>query len=149
MSEYCGVPRFLQTLPMHPSHLFARCAAFAFLCLLPLIASAQTLNINNDVQTYTTLSNTVVTMTGRAELRITGTGDPIPGCTIHLNSPDAWFYMTNILPSTVSSTFLSRVRVNGGNAVLDTNVRIVQYAMGAVVIPHAPSFTPLGESRCA
>src|SRR5262245_29025930 len=90
-------------------------------CVWPLFANAQTLNINNDVQTYTTLTNTVVTMTGKAELRITGTGDPIPGCTIRLNSPDAWFYLTNILPSTVSSTFLSRVQVNGVAAVVDSN----------------------------
>ena len=124
------------------SHSLRR-AVFAVVCLLPLIAAGQTLNINNDSQTYATLTNTVVTLTGRAELRITGTGDPIPGCTIHLNSPDAWFYLTNIVPSTVSSTFLSRVRVNGANAVLDSNVRVVQYAMGAVVIPHAPSFAPL------
>ena len=48
-------------------------------------------------------------MSGRAELRITGTGDPIAGCTINLTSPDAWFYLTNILPSTVASTFLSRI----------------------------------------
>jgi hypothetical protein len=113
MSEYCGVPQFLKSLPMRSSHQFARCAALAFLCELPLIASAQTLNINNDVQTFATLTNTAVTLSGKAELRITGTGDPIAGCTINLTSVDAWFFMTNIVPSTVSSTFLSRVRVNG------------------------------------
>jgi hypothetical protein len=39
----------------------------------PLIAAGQTLNINNDVQTYATLTNTAVTLSGKAELRITGT----------------------------------------------------------------------------
>ncbi len=120
-----------------------RCALLALLCCLPLLASGQTLNIANDSQTYTTLTNTTVTMSGRAELKITGTGDPIPGCTINLTSPDAWFYLTNIQPATVSSTFLSRVRVNGASAVLDGNVRIVQHGTGAVVVPHAPTFSPL------
>ena len=115
----------------------------ALVYFLPVLAAGQTLTINNDVQTYATLTNTAVTMTGKAELRITGTGDPIAGCTINLNSPDAWFFMTNIVPSAVSSTFLGRVLVNGAAAVIDSNVRVVQYGMGAVVIPHAPTFTPL------
>ena len=110
---------------------------------LPLLAVAQTLDIHEAVRTYTALTNTTVTMSGRAELRITGTNDPIPGCVINLNSPDAWVLMTAIAPSQVNSTFLSRMRVNGANAVLDSNVRVVQYAQGAVVIPHPPEFAPL------
>src|SRR5215208_1562857 len=76
------------------------------LCACPLLASGQTLNISDDVQTYPTLTNTVVTLSGKAELRITATGDPISGCTINSTSPDAWFFMTNIAPSSVVSTFL-------------------------------------------
>jgi hypothetical protein len=112
-------------------------------CAMPLIASAQTLSVNNDVQTFPTLTNTAVTVSGKAELRITGTGDPIAGCTVNLTSPDAWFFMTNIVPSTVASTFLSRVRVDGAAAVVDSNVRVVQHGQGAVVIPHSASFAPL------
>src|SRR5687767_14288862 len=104
----------------------------AALLSLPLGAFAQTLSIHDDVQTYATLSNTIATLTGRAQLRITGPGDPIPGCTIHLNSPDAWFFMTGIAPSQVASTFLSRVRVNGANALRDGNVRVVQFELGTV-----------------
>ena len=111
--------------------------------MFPIIARGQTLNIANDVQTAATLTNTTVTLTGRAELNITGTGDPIPGCTIHLNSDDAWFFMRNIRPSAVNTTFLSRIRVNGANAVLNTNVRVVQYEKGTVVIPHGPNFAPM------
>src|SRR4051812_2249030 len=113
------------------------------LLLFPLIARGQTLTVDNDVQTYASLSNTVVTMTGRSGLHITGTGDPISGSTFNLNSPDAWLYLDNILPSTVSSAFLSRVRVNGAAAVNDTNVRLTQFGLGAVVIPHSPAYTPL------
>lgn len=104
---------------------------------------AQTLSVSDDVQTHAYLTNTSVTLSGRAELRITGNGDPLAGCTVNLTSPDAWLLFTGIRPSTVQSTFLNRIRVNGAAAVLDSNVRIVQYAQGAVVIPQAPDFSPL------
>ena len=110
---------------------------------LSIVAQAQTLDIHDSVRTYTVLSNTTVTMSGRAELRITNTGDPIPGCTIHLNSADASVLLTRVLPSQVAAAFLGRFRVNGANAVLDANVRVVQYAQGAIIIPHGPVFAPL------
>ena len=59
-----------------------------------------------------------------AELRVTGTNDPIPGCVIHLDSPDAWLLLANIAPSQVASAFLNRVQVNGANAALDSNVAL-------------------------
>src|SRR5687767_13713068 len=98
------------------SHLLFRLLAIIAL-VMPSLASGQTLSITNDVQTHATLANTAVSLSGRAELGITGTGDPIAGCTINLTSEDAWFFMTNILPSTVTSTFLGRVQVNGAAAV--------------------------------
>lgn len=114
-----------------------------FACAFPLPAAAQTLSINNDIQTYATLSNTSVTMAGKSELRITGSGDPIPGCVINLSSADAWVVMANVVPSQVVSTFLSRIQVNGAAAVVDSNVRVVQHGMGAVVIPQGPAFAPM------
>jgi putative glycosyl hydrolase/concanavalin A-like lectin/glucanase superfamily protein/putative Ig domain-containing protein len=107
------------------------------------LASAQTLDIHDAVRTYTTLNDTTVTMTGRAELRVTGTGNPIAGSVIHLDSPDAFLLFLAVPPSQVASTLLSRVRVNGAGASLDGNVRVVQYAQGAAVIPHGPDFAPL------
>lgn len=118
-------------------------AIFALAWLLPLLASAQTLTIDNDIQTYSTLTNTTVTMTGRSDLRVTGTSSPISGSIINLNSSDAWFFMTNILPSVVNSTYLSQIRVNGAAAALNTNCRLVEYGDGTVVIPHASTFQPM------
>ncbi|GAA5117373.1 autotransporter-associated beta strand repeat-containing protein [Luteolibacter yonseiensis] len=102
-----------------------------------------TLTLANDSQSFATLSGTTVTMTGRSELRITGNTAPITGCVIHLNSPDSWFFMTTVRPATVSSSYLSQVRVNGAAAVLNTNCRVVEYGDGTVVIPHASTFAPL------
>ncbi len=111
--------------------------------LWPLAVSAQTLTITNGVQTYATLSATTVTMSNRCELRITSASSPISGCTINLNSSDAWLLLTGIKPSAVASTYLGQVLVNGSAAVADSNVRVVQYGAGAVVIPQPPSFQPL------
>ncbi|RYD68344.1 MAG: hypothetical protein EOP83_00970 [Verrucomicrobiaceae bacterium] len=123
-------------------------------CLLPLLrialaaflmlvgrAGAQTLD--HEKATYATLTSATVTMTGHSELNITGTGDPIPGCIIHLNSEDSWVFFHNVSPATVVSTLVSRLRVNGAAAVADTNVRVAQYANGTVVVPQASGFRPL------
>ena len=135
--------RFFSPAPRVWRGALVRWMLLPLLLCAPLLALGQTLNISNDVQTVATLTNTTVTMTAKAELHVTGTGDPIPGCIVNLNSADAWFFMDNLQPSVVASTFLSRVRVNGAVAVLDTNVRVVQYFLGAVVIPHAPGFAPM------
>lgn len=107
-------------------------------------AWSQSLNLTNGVQTYITLANTTVNLVGRCEVRVTDAANPISGCLINLNSPDACFVLQNVAPTTVVATYLSQVRVNGAAAVADGNCRVVQYgALGAVVIPHAPSFQPL------
>ena len=113
--------------------------------LIPLAAAAQTLTLTNGIQTYTALTNTIVTMTGRCELRVTATTNPIPGCIINLtnNSPGAWLFFQNIRPSVVSAYYLSQVKVNGAAAVVGSNCRLDQYAYGSVIIPQAPAFTPL------
>lgn len=127
------------------SRLRALCwrALVALACLFHGLAAAQAMHVQDAVRTVGALTNITVTMSGRAELRVTGAGDPLPGCIVHLNSPDAWLFLTAVAPSQVASGFLGRVRVNGASAVLDGNVRVAQYGPGAVVIPHAPGLAPL------
>lgn len=119
------------------------------LCLLAVFAGtsasrveAQVIDITEGVQTHASLSGATVTMTGRSELRLTG-AMPLSGTVVHLNSPDAWVLFTAVKPSTVVSTYLTQLRVNGAAAVSGGNVRVVQYELGAMVVPHAPTFQPL------
>ncbi len=115
----------------------------AVAALSPL-ARAQTLVITNGVQTYATLASTTVILSNRCELRVTDAANPIPGCLINLNSPDAFFVLPNVKPSALVSTYLPQVRINGAMAVADSNCRVVQYgALGAVVIAHSSAFQPL------
>ena len=118
--------------------------ALTFFVLSSLFSSAQTLTLNNDVHRVAALAaNTVATLTGKSELHLTDGGDPIPACTLHLNSENSWVFFHNVTPATVNSTLLSRVRVNGAVAVTDSNVRVVQHVAGTVVIPQPASFQPL------
>ena len=124
---------------------------FPFLLHLPTLAllaalsgaASAAVNLDYEKSTYATLSSETVTLTGHSELHLTGSGDPIPGCIIHLNSEDSWVFFHNVTPSAVVTTLLPRIRVNGAAAAVDSNVRVVQHVAGAVVIPHPASFQPL------
>lgn len=114
------------------------------------------LTLENDLQTRAVITGTTVTLTGHSELHLTNSGDPIPGCIIHLNDENSWLFLHAVKPSATVASLLSRVRVNGAAAVNGSNVRVTSYGDGSVVIPHAPTFQPLevylnsrlvGESR--
>ena len=87
-----------------------------------------------------TLTNQVVSLNGPMEVHVTGTGDPITGSSFIFTSPDGWLFLDNIAPSEVASKFIDRMLVNGRKAALKTNIRVVQYGSGTVVIPHEPDF---------
>ncbi len=106
-------------------------------------AGLRALEIHDDVHRAGTLTGTSVVLTGRAELHLSGAGDPLPGSVVHLNSPDAWLFLHQVKPSQGASSLLGRIRVEGAQAVAGSNVRVVQHGTGAVVIPHAPDFVPL------
>ena len=129
------------TNPLRP-HSSALVRGIAALVLLGATAGAQTLALDNELLRSATLADTTVTMTGHSELHLTGSGDPLPGSTVHLNSTDSWIFLHAVPPS-ATAALLSHVQVNGTPAVLGSNVRVVQHARGAVVIPHATTFRPL------
>ncbi len=104
---------------------------------------ADTLTMTDGVATYTSLSNTTVNMTGVSELHLTSAAAPLTGCTINLDSVDSFLFLENVKPSTANSTYLSQIKVNGAPAALNTNVRVVEYAAGAVIIPQSSTFQPL------
>ncbi len=116
----------------------------AALFLAPLLLHGQSITFSNGVQKYASLSSTAVTMSGKCELWVTNATTPLSGCTINLNSVDAWLFLTGVKPSVAAASYLSQVKVSGASAVADNNVRVVQYGQsGSVVIPHSSSFLPL------
>ena len=102
---------------------FVRCfLTLAVLFCWPLAVRAQTITLTNGVQKYASLASTTVNMSGRCELWVTNSSTPLSGCTINLNSIDAWLFLPGVKPSVVASTYLGQVSVNGASAVADTNV---------------------------
>lgn len=119
---------------------------FALLAVvsLSLSAGAQTINLTNGVQKYASLANATVNMSGQCELWITNSSTPLSGCTINLNSTDAWLFLPEIKPSVVVSAYLGQIYVSGATAVADTTVRVVEYGQnGSAVIPQPFNFKPL------
>ncbi len=123
--------------------LFEKLAVLV-LASLALAANAQTVTLTNGVLKYASLVSTTAIMSNRCELWVTNSVTPLSGCTINLNSPDAWLFLPGVKPSVVVATYLSQVRVSSVAAVADSNVRVVQHgALGTVVIPHSATFQPL------
>lgn len=118
-------------------------ASLAMLAAVSTAFAADTLELVERNQTVDSLAGTTVTLRGRSELRLTGSGDPLAGSTVHLNSPDGWVVFTALRPSEVAATMLGRMFVDGAPASLTTNTRVVAFGNGAVVIPHGPDFEPL------
>jgi len=114
-------------------------------CLMVGLTSAngQELIITNGLRIISGLTNVSVLLTGKCELRITGSSNPIPGCTINLASPDSFLAFTSIRPSVVRTTLLTQVRVGGALAIPGTNIRLAQYGMGTILLPHSNGFAPL------
>lgn len=107
------------------------------------VSHGQSLLITNGVQTYTSLTNTAITLSNRCELRLTAAVNPIPGCVINLASADACFTLPGIRPSAVIGTYLNQVRINGGSALVDSTCRVAPYGAGTIVLPQSASLQPL------
>jgi len=128
----------------HPFLLRSRFLAILALgLLLPCVAFTQTISVAEGVQTYGSLTGATVTLTGKSELRLTASSAVLSTSVVHLNSLDSALLFTSVRPSTVASTYLGQIRVNGAAAVSGTNVRIVQYGAGAIILPHTPGLAPL------
>ena len=110
---------------------------------IPASGVGQVLDITGGIHAYPTLENATVTLGGHAELHVTAVANPMAGSTVNFISEDAWLFLENVRPSVVMSSYTGQFRVNDEVAIPGGNIRIVQYASGSVVIPHAPDFLPL------
>ncbi len=89
------------------------------------------------------ITDTFLEIGPASEVHLTGDGDLLLGSSVHFTAPDGWLFFENVPPSQVIERFLDRMLVHGSPAVNDKNVRVEQYASGAVVIPHHPGFPAL------
>jgi hypothetical protein len=76
-----------------------------------LSVDAQTITLSAGVQKYASLTGATVTMNGKCELWVTNSSFPLSGCTVNLDSADAWLVLPAVKPSTVASAYLAQVKV--------------------------------------
>lgn len=110
--------------------------------LLGPSVSAQLMSIDSDVAVHASLVDETVSLSGNAELRLTG-ATPLSGCTVDLSSPDAWLVFSAIDPADSLDGLLAQVTVDGQPAVADVNVRVMRHASGTAIVAQGPDFLPL------
>lgn len=111
------------------------------------VNAADYLNLDNaGVVTYTELSSTIVTISGKTELHITGS-TPLINSTVDMQSDDSWLYLDAVKPSAAIEKYIKTkaVTINGKSIVLklgtdndnaNQNARIAVYKQGSVIIPN-------------
>ncbi len=126
------------------------------LCIAAAITGAsayanQTLSLTTD-QTMTGLTDTDVTISGKAEVHLTSK-TPFNNSSANLVGNDAWLYFDDVKPSFVIENFLKDIKIDGAPANVNSNVRIAQYRGGCVLIPHgldtyAKALTVYTQTNC-
>jgi hypothetical protein len=103
-----------------------------------------------DTETYTDyktiiagLTNKIWDLYGRTEIKITKAENPLSGSIINLNGEDIWLYFDSIKPQDLSDKYLAHIRVNGSAAVNLSNIRLVRYTNGSVIISQPSGYKPL------
>lgn len=85
---------------------------------------------------YCQLNNKTIDRSDAIDIHITSNDNPILGTTtVNLGSEQTWLIFDNIVPSTVISSYLKYVNINGAKAANGTNCRVAIYLNGAAVIP--------------
>ncbi|WP_299551502.1 glycosyl hydrolase [Seonamhaeicola sp.] len=83
-----------------------------------------------------------ITLNDASELIVTAQEADIPlkFSSVNINSENAWLRLDNISPINARDNYLPLIKAYGHPAVLNQNVRIVQYVNGCVIIPHSPTY---------
>ena len=86
---------------------------------------------------YIQLRNKNISRNDAIDIHITANENPITGSSsrVDLGSDRTWLIFDNIPPSTVKTSFLKYVRINGVAARADKNCRVEIYLNGTAIIP--------------
>ena len=96
----------------------------------------QNVTVTGSTASFLPTFNTSFSVPGKTDMHLTGDFSPLVNSTVDLGSADSWLFFDNVMPSVVSSNWLSSVTVSGAPAVNNSNVRVAIYKNGTVVIPN-------------
>ncbi len=100
-------------------------------------------NLNNYNATVTSFQNRIVNIGGASNITVNDNLNPLTGSILNLTSQDVWLYFPNIRPSRFSSKYMGNLLINGAEAIANSNVRVVQYLQGTMVISQPSSYQGL------
>jgi hypothetical protein len=123
--------------------MILRTRLLGFFLLLSVYGFSQIVNINDSVVTANSYTSSQIILSGKSELHITASTNPLTNSTVSLNSDNAWLFFDNIRPQAVINSYLPYILVNGNASVLKTNLRVSIYKNGTVVIPESSTYQPL------
>ena len=100
-------------------------------------------SLSDTVGNLQSFRNRIIRIGGKTTLRLDTVVNPLYGSFLDLGSEDVWLYFDQIMPSRFRDLYLDHIVVNGNRAKIDTNIRVVQYREGCVVISQPSTYQPL------
>ena len=81
-----------------------------------------------------------IVVKGKSELHLYEESPLTPNTVINMVGDEAWVFFHQLTPVQVTERYVKQLKVNGFAAIASSNLRIVEYYGGTVVIPQPPSF---------
>lgn len=100
-------------------------------------------NLNDYSGTVTNFQNRIINIGGISNITITDNEAPLQGSILNLISQDVWLYFPEILPSQFAEKHLGNIHINDAEAVANSNLRVVQYRSGTMVVSQPSSYKGL------
>ncbi len=99
--------------------------------------------VTDSAGTFSSIGNRLLNLEGNIEWHVTRDYNPLEGSIINLTSNDIWIFFDSIRPAEFFSKYIDHILIAGSAALIDENVRLVQYLNGSVIISHDANFRPL------
>ncbi len=100
-----------------------------------MMSANDALTLSDAKQNTDAFTGKDVTISGNSEVHLTSK-TPLSQSTVNLVGDNAWLYFDNVRATTVQSTYLKDIKIDGQPAVLNQNVRLQIYRGGTAVIPN-------------
>jgi hypothetical protein len=105
-------------------------------------ASLSAIIVTNQVLTINSVGAQDYEVSANAELHISIPDIAATGI-INITNESGWVFLDGVLPTNAISLYLSKIRVNGQQAINKTNIRVTNYLRGCVIMPHGLIYQPL------
>jgi hypothetical protein len=93
--------------------------------------------------TVSSISNKNWELAGSTQITFTASNNPLQGSTINLLSDNVWLFFDSIKPQDFANKYLAHFLVNGALPANNSNIRLVQYYNGTVIISQPSTYKPL------